>query len=78
MCLIIDREGHRRQTAGHGIEEIPPDIQKELVEKGYDPKDFIYVPYVLIKAAARKTIEEFENSLKKYITEHYVRSHLPK
>src|SRR5262245_10203704 len=74
MCLTVDREGTLRQTAGHKIEEIPPDLIKKLVQRGYNPNDFIYVPYILIKTAARESIEEFEKSLKRYDIESYVRS----
>ena len=74
MCLTIEKGGFIRQTAGHKIEDIPSDIATRLAHRGYDPKDFIYVPYILIKAVAKEAIEEFEKSLKTYNARSYVRS----
>jgi hypothetical protein len=77
MCLTIDFAGLRRHTAEIHIGETHPELRKRLIGKGYDPKDFVYVPYVLIRAAAKDSIEEFEKSLKKYDSDAYVRSLLP-
>jgi len=72
--LTIHRGIYWRASAGLMIEEIPDSLKQRLIKKGYNPEDFIYVPYILIKAAAKKEIEEYIESLKEYQRSHYVRA----
>jgi hypothetical protein len=76
-CLMIQTPKYFQASAGHKVEEVPPQIEKKLIQEGKDPKDFFYVPYILIKAEARASVEEFVRTLKEHNQECYTRAVLP-
>lgn len=59
------------------MEPIPEALERKLIARGYNPADYFYVPYILVRASAKASFEEFVASLQEETKKAYVRSVLP-
>lgn len=73
--LIVERSNTCRCTATINIQPIPSDLEKKLLKKGLEQSEYVYVPHLLIKSAAKKAIEVFAQEVGEYGSKMYLRSH---